>query len=144
MPSQGSVASETTNHLDSSLTATRPGAYVEASLQPVRALLLLPSVRADYYSDSRKWSVDPRLSGRFSLTEATTLKAGAGLYSQPPEFWEVVKEFGNPKLTPYRTVQTSAGVEQRLGDHVRLDVDTFYKRWQDRVIGTRVERRPST
>jgi hypothetical protein len=135
-PSQGSVASETTNHLDSSLTATRPGAYVEASLQPARALLLLPSVRVDYYSDSRKWSVDPRLSGRFSLTQATTLKAGAGLYSQPPEFWEVVKEFGNPKLAPYRTVQTSAGVEQQLGDHVRLDVDTFYKRWQDRVIGT--------
>jgi hypothetical protein len=136
MPSQGSIASETTTHLDSSLTATRPGAYVEASLQPARALLLLPSVRADYYSDSRKWSVDPRLSGRFSLTEATTLKAGAGLYSQPPEFWEVVKGFGNPQLAPYRTVQTSAGVEQRLGPNVRLDIDTFYKRWQDRVIGT--------
>ena len=63
IPSQGSVASETTTRLDSSLTATRPGAYVEASLQPARALLLLPSVRADYYSDSRKWSVDQRLSG---------------------------------------------------------------------------------
>jgi hypothetical protein len=136
MPSQGSVASETTNHLDSSLIATRPGAYFEASLQPARALLLLPSVRADYYSDSRKWSVDPRVSGRLRLAEATTLKGGAGLYSQPPEFWEVTKGFGNPLLAPYRTVQTSAGVEQRLGTNVRLDVDTFYKRWQDRVIGT--------
>jgi hypothetical protein len=135
-PSQGSVASETTNRLDSSLTATRPAAYVEASLQPTRALLLLPSVRADYYSDLRKWSVNPRFSGRFSLTELTTLKAGAGLYSQPPEFWEVEKAFGNPHLLPYRTVQTSSGVEQQLAPHLRLDVDTFYKRWQDRVIGT--------
>ncbi len=136
MPSQGSVASETTKQLDSSLTATRPAAYVEASIQPLRSLLLLPSVRADYYSDARRWSVDPRLSGRLQLAATTTLKAGAGLYSQPPEYWEVMQEFGNPKLGPYRTVQTSAGIEQGLGEHLRLDVDTFYKRWQDRVVGT--------
>jgi hypothetical protein len=136
VPSQGSLAGETPMHLDSSIRATRPAAFVEATLQPARALSLIPALRADYYSDVRRWSIDPRLSGRLQLSPVTTLKAGVGQYSQPPEYWEVVEAFGNPELGPYRTHQTSLGVEQQLGEHLRVDLDGFYKRWQDRVIGT--------
>jgi hypothetical protein len=136
LPSQGALAGETPQELNSSLKAARPAAFVEASLQPARALLLIPSVRADYYSDARKWTVDPRLSARLQAGEATTFKAGAGSYSQPPEYWEVIKEFGNPRLRPYHTLQSSLGVEQRLLEKLRVDLDGFYKRWQDRVVGT--------
>ncbi len=136
VPSQGSLASETTTSLNSSISSARPAGFVEASLHPTRNLLLIPSLRADYYSDTGSWSLDPRFSGRWGVTQATTLKAGVGQYSQPPEYWEVVKEFGNPQLHPYRTLQTSAGVEQQVGARLRVDVDGFYKRWDERVVGT--------
>jgi hypothetical protein len=137
VPSQGALASETPTELSSSIGSARPGGFVEASLRPAPNLLLVPALRADYYSEAHSWSVDPRFSGRLDVTEATTLKGGVGSYSQPPEYWEVVKEFGNPDLHPYRTLQTSLGVEQRLGALLRVDVDGFYKRWQERVVGTR-------
>lgn len=136
VPSQGSLASEHSTDFKSSLDAARPGGFVEASLSPTRNLLLIPGIRTDYYSDAQKWRVDPRLSGRLGVTEATTLKAGVGAYSQPPEYWEVIKAFGNPELRPYHTLQASTGIEQQLGPRLRVDVDGFYKRWYQRVVGT--------
>ncbi len=136
VPSQGSLASETSNLIESSINAARPAAFVSASIQPTRALLVTPSVRADYYSDAASWSVDPRLSSRLQLGQRTTLKTGLGLYSQPPQFYEVVKEFGNPNVLPYRTLQASVGAEQEVGERLRVDVDGFYKQWQDRIVGT--------
>jgi hypothetical protein len=136
LPSQGSLASERSTEFASSLDAARPAGFIEASLRPIRSLLLIPSLRTDYYSDARNWSVDPRFSGRLDVSAATALKAGMGWYSQPPEYWEVVKEFGNTELEPYRTLQASLGVERQLGDRLRVDVDGFYKRWYQRVVGT--------
>lgn len=135
-PAQGSAASESTKPVESHMENARPAAYAAASIRPARTLLLIPSVRADYYTDTRSWRVDPRFSGRWELAANTTLKGGAGAYSQPPEYWETIEGFGNPALRPYRTLQGSLGAEQQLGRNLRVDLDGFYKRWQDRVVGT--------
>ncbi|HEY6077827.1 MAG TPA: TonB-dependent receptor [Polyangiaceae bacterium] len=136
LPSQGSLASETQITFDASFLAPRPAAYVEAKIQPTPAVLVLPSVRFDHYGNGGDFSIDPRLATRLRATETTTFKAGVGKYSQPPEYWEVFEAFGNPELRHYSTLQTSVGVEQELGRHLHVDVDTFYKRWQDRIVGT--------
>lgn len=137
VPSQGTLASESRDVIDSSIRAARPAAFVEASLQPARQLLIIPGLRADYASEVGTWTVDPRIAARLELRSATTLKAGAGYYSQPPQYWEGISEFGNPDLTPFHTVQTSAGIEQDLGQHVRVDLEGFSKHWDDRVVGTK-------
>lgn len=135
-PSQGSLASNSPARIESELHAFRPAGYVEAALQPTASLLLVPGVRVDYFTDARAWSVDPRLSSRLALNGATTLKGGVGAYSQPGQYWEVMEGFGNPKVKPFRTLQASAGVEQKLGGVLTADLDGFYKRWEDRVLGT--------
>jgi hypothetical protein len=136
VPSQGSLASESGALLRETLDAVRPGAFLEASLRPVAGWLLVPGVRADYIGDASALTIDPRLSSRVELGPATTLKAAAGSYSQPPQFWEVFPGFANPNLKPYRTLQTSLGVEQVLGDAVTADVEAFYKHWLDRIMST--------
>jgi hypothetical protein len=136
VPPQGTLASQGQLQLDSRLNAARPGAFVEASLRPVSTLLLVPGVRVDYMGDAEAWTVDPRLATRLELLEGTTLKAGAGLYSQPPQYWEVLAEFGNPDAQPFRTLQGSAGIEHVFAEQLRVDLDAFYKRWQNRVVGT--------
>lgn len=135
-PTQGSLASNSPARLESHLEAARPAGYVEASLQPTPAVLIVPGVRVDYFSDARAWRVDPRLSSRVRLGDSTTLKSGVGAYSQPGQYWEVMEGFGNAELKPFRTLQTSAGVEQKVGQSLSVDLDGFYKRWQDRVLGT--------
>jgi outer membrane receptor for ferrienterochelin and colicin len=114
----------------------RPAAYVEASYRPIEEILLIPGVRADYTGDGREWTVDPRFTGRFTVAERTTLKTGAGLYSQPAIYYEAMEDLGNPDIKPYHTLQTSLGIEQGIGDSVMFDVDSFYKRWYGRVVGT--------
>ena len=136
VPNQGALASEHQSLTEDEIRALRPGAYVEASLQPVPSLLLIPGVRVDYYADFNRWSVDPRLGTRVSLNPTTTLKAGAGYYSMPPQYWEVMTDFGNPDARPFRTLQTSTGIEQSMGEHVLFDVEGFYKNWDDLVVGT--------
>mgnify|MGYP000570488324 CR=1 FL=1 len=136
VPVQGSLASEGTRLYDAELEALRAGTFVEASLKPARQLLIIPGLRLDYFSDAAGWTLDPRLTTRLEVTPATTLKAGVGSYSQPPQYWEVMKEFGNQNLEAFRAVQASAGFEQSLGESVRADLDGFYKRWDNRVVLT--------
>lgn len=135
-PLQGSLASTSGGRIDADLTIVRPGAYVEASLRPRREILLVPGVRIDYAGDADAWMVNPRLASRVDVLDSTTLKAGAGYYSQPPQYWEVLETFGNPELDPFRTLQFSAGAEQRFGKVLRGDIDGFYKHWDDRIVGT--------
>lgn len=114
----------------------RPGAYAELGYRPVKPLLLLPGVRADYYSEFKAWSLDPRLSARLELGESTVLKAGAGRYTQPPQFWMSIPEVGNPNLEPYYAWQYSAGFEQRLGKWLKFGAEGFYKSLRNVVDGS--------
>lgn len=44
--------------------------------------------------------------------------------------------FGNPDIKPYRVLQTSAGVEQKVGKDLTLDAEGFFKDWDKRIVGT--------
>ncbi len=45
-------------------------------------LILEPSIRAHYYASLAEMSIEPRLSGKFIITENIRLKAAGGYYSQ--------------------------------------------------------------
>jgi TonB family protein len=113
-----------------------PGAYLELGFRPFDRLLLVPGVRADYYPALDDVTFDPRFTARFEATRTTTLKTGAGLYSQAPEYYQTLAVIGNPELEPYRAIHTSLGIEQRLGEAFKVGVDGFYKRLENRVVST--------
>ncbi len=111
-------------------------------MRPWEQLLFVPGVRLDYHRDIEALTVDPRLTARYEVTTHTALKAGVGLYSQAPEYWMAMQEIGNPNLDPYHAFQTSAGVEQKVGDHVKLGAEGFYKWLYDRPVETEGNRPP--
>ena len=121
---------------DDDIDVIAPAAFAELSLRPVESVSIVPGVRADYFANVDSWTVDPRLSARVELTDATALKAGVGLFSQPPEFYEALPEVGNPDIEPYRALQLAAGVEQELGAGIDVGVEGFYKRLFNRIVGT--------
>jgi hypothetical protein len=121
---------------DDDVVVPQPAVYLELGFRPVSPLLLTPGLRVDYYGELKEARVDPRASARLELTAGTTLKGGAGYYSQPPQSWQSIPGIGNPELKPFRALQTSLGVEQELGDDAKVTAEGFYKRVSDIVVAT--------
>jgi len=119
-----------------SLNIVRPGAYVELGLRPAPRILIVPGVRADYYGDIGRSSLDPRLTSRAEITRDFTLKSGVGWYTQAPQYWEALAVIGNPRIEPYRALQTSLGFEDRVSARLKFGVEGFYKQLENRIIGT--------
>ncbi|RYZ03150.1 MAG: hypothetical protein EOO73_29005 [Myxococcales bacterium] len=121
---------------DDNVVVPQPAAYLELGFRPIQDLLIAPGVRVDYYGEIADSSVDPRIAARYELTPTTAVKGGIGYYSQPPQSWQSIPGVGNPDLKHFRAMQTSAGVEQKLGDSGKVSVEGFYKRVFDIVVGT--------
>lgn len=118
------------------ILAAQPAAYVELGYRPLPEVALMPGVRVDYTGQLDHWSIDPRLSARYELSEATTLKSGVGVFTQVPEVWQSLAAVGNPNIEPSRALQFSAGVEHRFGALVKVGLEGFYKRLQHTIVAT--------
>jgi TonB family protein len=121
---------------DDSIDVVRPAAYVELGFRPVESLLLMPGVRVDYLADTKQGSIDPRFAARYEVSPSLALKLGVGSFSQAPEWWQTIPSVGNAHLKPYRALHTSAGFEQKLGEHAKLSLEGFYKHLSGVVVAT--------
>ncbi|MEO7097713.1 MAG: hypothetical protein ABI175_30910, partial [Polyangiales bacterium] len=125
------------NLLTGSGSLFRPGAYVMLDLSPVKALKLLPGIRADYSQDTKTWTADPRFAARFDLHRdfpRTTLKGGVGLFHQPPQPQESLPPFGNKGLRSNSAIHYSLGIEQEITRYLEVSVEGFYKDLRSLVI----------
>ena len=111
----------------------RPAAYVETTVSPTKPLALTAGVRVDHFSDISKWTVDPRVSGRYVLG-ATTFKGGIGRFSQPPKEEESVKGFGNPGLGVQQAMHYSLGAEHQLTERVSFGLEGYYKTLDHMIV----------
>ena len=74
----------------------------------------------------------PQAGLALRLSPSTQLQFGWGQYAQFPEVAQLTSTLGRRGLLPIRTTHTTAALERRLTDHVRLRA-TFYNR-QDRDL----------
>jgi TonB family protein len=144
-PDPGPFASRPPQESHEKATVFRPAWYGEAELQPTNRLRIIPGVRVDYARDSGHADVAPRAVARYDLIKGTdpehpdqqrlrtTLKGGAGLFYQPPQFQETNPVFGTPGLYSNKSVHYSLGVEQEFSEHVELSLEGFYKALTNQV-----------
>jgi TonB family protein len=109
------------------VTYWEPAGFAELELKPLPGLLILPGVRADYFTRSHEGVVEPRITARDQINDRFTLKAGVGLFAQEPTFDETDASFGNPALKPERAIHYSVGAEYKPRPYVTLDATLFYK-----------------
>jgi hypothetical protein len=85
-------------------------------------------MRAEFlrYGYVGHWLADPRGVVRRSIAPWLWLKAGTGLFSQPPLPFQVLQAAGNPRLLPNRALQTSAGFELKLPLSIEVESNVFY------------------
>jgi len=123
-------------------TVVQPAMYLESDLT-VDDLRLVAGGRVDYYGAIDEFAFDPRVSSHYSLTDTVSLKAGVGMFSQPPQFPESNDALGNPDLEATQTLHVGTGVDLDVEETVFIGVDGFYKRLYDVVVGTEFGERPS-
>jgi TonB family protein len=116
-----------------------PGAYLYAIWAPLPRLRLVPGLRADLqdgFSIPTTGRIDPRLSAFYDLAPWLTLKAAAGLYSEPPPYsqGQLTPRFGNPDLGFQQSRQYMVGASGRLGPATSFDVQVYYKDLSQLVI----------
>ncbi len=113
--------------MDEIIPVWLPGVWAEAVVEPMDGLVLIPGIRFDYGTFYNSSWFDPRISARWTITENTTLKGGAGIYHQFPEPVYVTKQYGNPDLGSEGSRQYSAGIEQHIWGPITADVQLYYK-----------------
>lgn len=111
-------------------------AYLELALTPIKPLRIVPGLRLDYYELIQRFSFDPRISAIYSLNEHTRVKAGFGVFSQPPDPPEALPNFGNPRLLPNQALHYSVGGEHEFTEDLSLNLEGFYKQLYRRVVPT--------
>jgi hypothetical protein len=117
----------------------RPAAYAQLEITPWQGTRLIPSLRADYADDTGRLTIDPRFVFRSIVNDGdyrTTLKAGVGLYQQPPQPQESVAPFGTDGVRSNRSIHSSLGVEQQLYEGLTLSLEGFYKHYSRLIIAT--------
>jgi hypothetical protein len=151
-PDPGPFATKPPLESESEGVGFRPGWYAEAELIPSYKWRIVPGLRLDYARDSGRVDISPRLVARYDLVSPTnpgqeepdavaagtrrlrtTLKGGAGVFYQPPQFQETDEVFGTPRLASNRAFHYSAGIEQELTRRVELSFEGFYKDF-DRLV----------
>ena len=106
--------------------ATRAGAFAQLRWT-AGPLTLVPGVRADHWSLTGESTMSPWLQGDWRLTPSISVRGGAGVYRQFPEFEQVIGSLGQSGARSQRAAQYDLGFEQRLGQSMRWQV-TLYDR----------------
>lgn len=139
-------------------TLVTAAAYVELDAAPFDEVLhIVPSVRVDPYVQtvnrarpaqpnspdlatlSGALGIEPRLTIDYTPLQVLSLRAGGGLYRQPPRPDDLSSVFGNPHLEPARGTHLLFGVRYRIVKPLSVEATGFYTRSSD--IGSR---NPST
>ena len=106
-----------------------PAVYAELELNAVENLQMIYGLRLDYARSIDTWSVDPRVSARYSPFELTTFKAAFGLFQKPVDMFVLeIDEYQSGVLLE-SAIQYSVGVEQALWgfEQLKVDIEGFYK-----------------
>jgi hypothetical protein len=129
--------------------ANRAGGFATVRWRPRPSVLLAPGVRVDRWTLVSAVEASPWLQAEWRASPSLSLRGGAGVYRQAPEFEEAIGAWSalNPRLE--RSTQSDVGLEWRPRRSARVQVTVFDRQDDDvmrraggetRVIGTRLVR----
>jgi len=118
-----------------------PDPYLNLAIRPLpdpERMVLLPGVRLSTLAigeDYRAEAVDPRFTFRWSPFSGGTLKAGTGLYHQPPNSrYVAMMSNDDGDLDLERSWSTEVGWEQQFSPAISADVTYFHREMDDLVV----------
>ncbi|HMA91254.1 MAG TPA: TonB-dependent receptor, partial [Polyangiaceae bacterium] len=139
---EGSHANRPLLRYDKKGYFSSPAAFGELEWTPSSRAKILFGARADYFSLTERWDFSPRLNARYDLhtgKRRTSVRAGLGVYMEPPQITQAVPPFGTSSIRSNRAVHSSFGIEQLINDQVEVSVEAFHKQMDNLVVPARFE-----
>ena len=90
-------------------------------------------VRGEYLSYNNSFYIDPRFNTSYKITKNFLIKAGIGVFHQPPFEYQVDKNFGNPDLNNQYSIQYLTGLKYENKVFLTT-LDLFYNNQSDLVV----------
>lgn len=106
-----------------------PGVYLEDKLRVWGPVYATAGARADFSSNDRNTTVDPRAAVAWRVDGRQTVRLAAGRYHQLPLAKYQDPVYGNPKLGPMQADHLIAGYEWQ-SDHANVRLEAFHKRYR--------------
>lgn len=111
------------------------GGYVDGQWQPLKRLTLRTGLRTDFFSEHSSAQVAPRASATYMLTDKASMTLAAGQYRQYVRSERSSGIIGTPisdttvapSLAIAKASHLVVGLDQDLGDGVRVALEGFYK-----------------
>jgi hypothetical protein len=131
------------DELDSAVTSTRLGAWVQDRFRAGSRLTLEGGLRLDWSGAIRRTTLSPRAGATFWLDDATRLRAGGGLFTQSPGYEKLVQadyfvdlsSDGPLDLLYERSWHAVLGIERDIVPGLTARVEGYWKSYDDLVIG---------
>ncbi len=136
---QPPIALDDKRHLQNHGFEAYPAVYAQVEWKPKDWLVITPGVRVDWFANNPRTYVQPRVMARLRIAPETWLKAGAGLYYQPPQAPYDDAVLGNPAVRPEQAVHVTVGIDTRPIPKWRsllLEVNLFYKDLRYLAVGS--------
>ena len=129
--------------LDSTRSTTRGGAWLTDRWQVAPRLAVEPGVRLDYSTMTARMTVSPRLSAVVQLGRGWRIDGALRGHAQSPGYEKMLQSDYFVDLSPERSrglkveraLQGVVGVQRPLPGGFTARLDTYYKRYDDLLIG---------
>jgi hypothetical protein len=126
--------------LDSTLSSTRGGTWIQDRWRISPGFSLEPGLRLDWSTANQRSTLSPRFAARLDLGSRTAVRAALGQYTQSPGYEKLIQSdyfvdlSGARELEYERATHLVLGVERELGAAVAR-VEGYYKSFSDLVVG---------
>lgn len=124
----GATDPTTLKHTDIPLDEAGGALYTDVTWDVGAGFRVIPGLRADVsrYVGQNRYTLDPRLVVRWTMSPVHVWKAGAGIFHQMPEPQLLNPGYGNPDLPPIWADQYSFGFERKLMPALTLDTTAYF------------------
>ncbi len=130
------------DELDSTLTGTRGGAWIQDSVDIMSRWTVVPGLRFDWSTANDRTSVSPRFATSFELSPSSTIGAAVGLYTQSPGYEKLMQSDFFIDLTNAaidldyeKATHVIVSFEKKLGRGVTARVEGYHKAYDGLVVG---------
>ncbi len=129
------TARATDLHLHRDDPIFRPAIYAEGQITIAEILDVVLGTRLDLYTEIGQATLSPRVTSRLRVSDQFSIRAGVGLFSQPPDIGQLLQASASSILGPAWAVHTDLGIDIRFPtEHLSFQLDGFYKHLIDRVV----------
>ena len=118
---------------DASADTWSAAAWLQHRWMPTRRIAITPGVRAGRWDLFQQSAVSPWLLFDVEVRDGTHLRAGGSIQHQAATLDHAMQILAGTTLTPERAAMVEGGVEQRVGNSLRLQVSAYHRRDADRL-----------